>query len=62
MNISNDFNGTILDFGYALGDAIPVYSKAFPNVKLFGIDISDHAIIECKKRFGLVAEFIAGDI
>lgn len=62
MNISNDFNGTLLDFGCALGDAIPVYSETFPKAKLFGFDISETAIIECKKRFGSLAEFITGDI
>lgn len=62
MNIPHVFNGTILDFGCALGDAIPVYSVRFPSAKLYGMDISENAIIECKKRFGSLAQFRTGDI
>ena len=62
MNITPEFNGTILDFGCALGDALPVYSLRFPIAKLYGIDISENAVIECKKRFGSLAQFRTGDV
>ena len=37
LRIPEDFNGTILDFGCALGDAIPVYKTKFSKE---GEDIS----------------------
>lgn len=60
MNLENDFDGSIIDFGCALGDAIPIYSEAFPNAKLIGVDISDAAINRCKHRYGNIAEFYSG--
>ncbi len=61
ISISKDFIGSILDFGCAMGDAIPVYSEAYPKAKIFGIDISESAIERCKNRFGDIAEFFSGD-
>lgn len=61
LSISKDFQGSVLDFGCALGDSIPIYRSYFPNAKLFGIDISASAIKICKKRFGNIAKFKAGD-
>lgn len=60
LNIDKNFEGTILDFGCGLGDAIPLYRMAFPKAKLIGMDISDAAIEECKNRFGNMASFISG--
>lgn len=61
MKLPADFRGTILDFGCGLGDAIPVYRQAFPNAKLLGVDISRAAIDLCRKRYGSLATFLAGD-
>lgn len=61
LNIPRDFSGTILDFGCGLGDALPIYRKAFPYAKLIGLDISDEAISICRKNFNHLGEFIAGD-
>ena len=61
MNLSSEFSGTILDFGCAQGDAIPIYKEAFPNAKIFGIDISESAIKTCIDRFGDIADFTSGD-
>ncbi len=61
VSISRDFSGTITDFGCALGDAVPVYSKAFPKAKITGIDFSDAAIKECKKKYSHIASFFSGD-
>src|SRR5665648_65909 len=61
LNINKDFTGSILDFGCAQGDAIPIYLKAFLNAKIFGIDISESAIAKCNKKFGNIAEFYSGD-
>ena len=57
-----NFEGTILDFGCASGDAIPIYSQSFPKAKLSGIDISETAIDLCKKKYGTIAEFLSGTI
>jgi trans-aconitate methyltransferase len=62
VNLPRNFNGTILDFGCALGDAIPIYLKAFPNAKITGQDISETAIAICKSKYGKIAKFRAGDV
>jgi cyclopropane fatty-acyl-phospholipid synthase-like methyltransferase len=56
-----DFSGTLLDFGCANGDAIPLYKDAFPNTIISGIDISESAISICQRRFGSLATFSVGD-
>jgi len=61
FDIGADFSGTILDFGCALGDAIPVYRQAYPRAKLMGIDLSVTAIKACDEKFGDIATFISGD-
>ena len=61
LNLSSDFSGSILDFGCAQGDAIPIYIESFPKAKISGIDISESAIATCKRRFGNIAEFDSGD-
>ncbi len=61
MSLNKNFDGSILDFGCALGDAIPVYNTAFPNASISGIDISESAIIKCKKQYGNIAKFYSGD-
>lgn len=61
IHIDQNFDGTILDFGCGLGDAIPVYNKKFPKAKLIGVDISGTAVEKCTKRFGNIATFIHGD-
>ena len=60
LDISRDFKGTILDFGCGLGDAFPIYKKAFPKAKLMGLDISEVAIKKCNEHFGYLANFICG--
>lgn len=66
-NISNlpfgkDFEGSILDFGCALGDALAVYSQQYPKAKLIGFDISENAIESCRNTYGEIAEFYSGDL
>lgn len=61
FKIPPSFDGTILDFGCGLGDAIPVYRSAFPNARFIGVDISDSAIDLCRRRYGHIAQFIQGD-
>ncbi len=61
LNIPENFSGTILDFGCGLGDAFPIYRKAYPNAKLIGLDISIDAIKKCKDSYGKIADFIYGD-
>lgn len=60
LDISKDFNGSILDFGCGLGDAFPVYKKNFPKARLIGLDISEGAIDKCKKLYGHLGKFICG--
>lgn len=60
MNV--DFNGTILDFGCALGDAIPIYKERYPNAKFIGTDFSTAAIEICIQKFGDIATFQAKDV
>jgi len=56
------FNGSILDFGCALGDAIPVYKQSYPNATLSGYDISESAIKYCRKKYSRIATFHTGEI
>lgn len=60
MDIESDFQGSILDFGCALGDALPVYRAAYPFASLFGSDLSTEAIVQCRKIYGQIASFDAG--
>lgn len=61
LGLSSRFDGSLLDFGCGLGDALPVYRKHFPLANLFGIDHSEEAIIRCRKKYGDVATFYHGD-
>jgi len=61
VQISPDFQGTLLDFGCGLGDAIHVYKRAFPKAKLVGMDLSEEAIERCEKEYGDLATFLQGD-
>jgi hypothetical protein len=56
-----DFEGTLVDFGCGLGDAMPVYREHFPKAKLIGVDISQSAIDICRTRYGTFAAFAQGD-
>ena len=58
IGLSSDFNGSVLDFGCTLGDAVAIYSNAFPNAKLLGVDISEAAIEKCREKYGDKAEWL----
>jgi SAM-dependent methyltransferase len=60
LRLKRNFNGSILDFGCGLGDAIPIYRSHFPRARLLGLDISPSGVIECRRKFGDHAEFIQG--
>ena len=62
LDIPNDFTGTILDFGCALGDAFPIYKRKFPKAKLIGLDISEEAINKCRTSYGHLGNFFAGTL
>jgi SAM-dependent methyltransferase len=62
LALSRSFSGALLDFGCGLGDAIPIYHQNFPQAKLFGVDHSENAILQCRKMFGDIAQFIQGDV
>jgi len=61
MNLPLNFSGTLLDFGCAQGDAIPIYKEVYPMATITGYDISESAIETCWQRFGDMADFISGD-
>ena len=60
-HIPTGFDGTVLDFGCALGDAIPLYRAALPGARFVGVDHSGDAVAKCRARYGEVAEFAQGD-
>jgi len=62
IRVPENFTGTILDFGCALGDAIPVYRAKYPKAKVSGYDISQKAIDYCRKKYGSMTDFYTGDI
>lgn len=62
LPIKPDFQGSILDFGCAMGNAIPIYSQNFPQAELIGYDISEIAIEECKRKYSAIANFYAGTL
>jgi 2-polyprenyl-3-methyl-5-hydroxy-6-metoxy-1,4-benzoquinol methylase len=62
LRISKNFSGTILDFGCALGDAIPVYKRYYPQASFSGVDFSSAAIEQCREKFGNMATFICGNV
>jgi SAM-dependent methyltransferase len=61
FQIPNEFEGTMLDFGCGLGDAIPVYKEHFPKARLLGVDLSQSGIDKCRERYGAMASFVQGD-
>lgn len=62
LKIGDNFKGSILDFGCALGDAIPFYKSKYPYARIYGFDISLSAIDYCKKEYSELAEFFSGDL
>ncbi len=61
LRMAHTFAGRILDFGCALGDALPVYRTAFPQAQLLGMDISQAAVDACRRRYDALATFVQGD-
>jgi cyclopropane fatty-acyl-phospholipid synthase-like methyltransferase len=55
--IGKDFQGTLLDFGCALGDAFPVYREKYPQATLVGVDFSMQAVERCRETYGKLATF-----
>ena len=63
LKMQNNFSGTILDFGCAAGDAIPIYQIKYPMAKYIGMDFSDEAIKQCRTKFqGSNITFVVGSI
>ncbi len=60
-SLTQDFTGTVMDFGCALGDAIPVYQAALPKARFLGLDHSGDAVEKCRQVYGELAEFQRGD-
>lgn len=53
---------TLLDSSCALGDAMPVLKRFFPNATLYGLDFSEVAIRRCRRRFSHLATFSVSSI
>ncbi|MCF6404639.1 class I SAM-dependent methyltransferase [Chitinophaga filiformis] len=62
LKMKPDFSGTILDYGCALGDAIPIYKQYYPKAQFIGTDFSPAAIDICIQKFGDIATFQAKDV
>ena len=53
---------SLLDYGCALGDSLPVIRRAFPRARLYGTDFSPVAIRRCAREQGETATFfLTGD-
>ena len=50
-------NFSVLDMGCALGDALPVWKKYYPQSNLFGADVAQVAIDRCSQYHGNLAHF-----
>ena len=61
LHMDRSFDGTLMDFGCGLGDAMPVYRERYPRARLIGVDICAAAIEICKERYGSFAHFEQGD-
>lgn len=61
FELNREFKGTILDFGCGMGDAFPIYRKAYPNAELIGLDFSNEAIKRCHETYSHLGKFICGD-
>ena len=48
---------SVLDVGCALGDALPVWKRNYPEAELAGCDVSPVSIERCRKDYGHVATF-----
>lgn len=46
---------SVLDLGCSLGDALPVWKARYPEIRLFGCDVTDNAVRRCQERFGHIA-------
>lgn len=61
FGLRSSFEGSLLDFGCGLGDAMAVYRSAFPKARLFGVDVSLAAIQAARRDHGRYADFLVGD-
>jgi ubiquinone/menaquinone biosynthesis C-methylase UbiE len=61
LPIDSSFDGVILDFGCAEGDAFSVYREFFPKAKFIGVDLSQNAIETAKGKYGNFVDFYQGD-
>ncbi|MHC4640653.1 MAG: methyltransferase domain-containing protein [Planctomycetota bacterium] len=52
----------MLDSSCALGDALPVFNKRFPGIRLYGCDFSTEAIRRAESRFSGEASFSVASV
>ena len=62
MSLPENYKGTILDFGCALGDAIPIYYAKYTDATICGYDISKNAIAYCQRKYSQIAMFYHGSV
>jgi SAM-dependent methyltransferase len=53
---------SVLDAGCAMGDALPVWRRRYPQARLFGCDIAQTAVDRCREEHGDIAEFCRAGI
>jgi SAM-dependent methyltransferase len=53
---------SVLDSSCALGDALPILRRVYPNAVLYGSDFSEVAISQCNKVYGELANFSVNGI
>jgi SAM-dependent methyltransferase len=57
VNVPRNGEFSVLDVGCAVGDALAVWHRRYPQAKLFGSDVSQVAIERAKREFGHIAHF-----
>ena len=60
--LSPDVTFSLLDVGCALGDALAVFARAYPQARLHGLDFSATAIARCREQFGSRFGLRCGDL
>lgn len=61
LRLPRDYAGTIMDFGCAMGNGMPILRNMFPKAHLIGVDYSRTAILQCINRYGDIAEFVCNE-
>jgi len=61
LRLPRNYEGTIMDFGCAIGNGMPILRRYFPKARFIGVDYSRTAISQCIRRYGDLAEFVCNE-